>query len=170
MTHFGLRHYALAVGLAVGLAAASPIEADAATATASIAVSAVVLNACAVVASPLAFGNYNPTSATATTGTTTIVVTCTTGVPFTVALNQGANGASVTTRQMKLGATANVLNYGLFQDSGHATNWGQTAGTDTQGTTATATPTTYTVYGQINAGQNVPSGTYNDTVQVTVNY
>lgn len=166
MRHSIFARFAILAGLGVIVPTTAAYSA---TASASIAVSVTVLSACAVVANPLAFLTYNPTSATATAVNTTIVVTCTTGVPFTVGLDHGANSASVTTRQMKNGS--NALNYGLYQDSGHATNWGNTPGTDTPAsTTATATPTTMTVYGLIPASQNVPAGVYTDTVQVTVNY
>lgn len=151
-----------------GLLAAQPAMAQ--TATTTFPVTATVLKSCSVSANPLAFGIYNPTSATPLDATTTLSVLCTVGTSFTVGLNAGtAVGATVTTRQMSNGA--NRLNYGLFQEAGRTTNWGNTAGTNTPpATTAPVTPTTLTVYGRVPASQNVPVGDYTDTITVTVNY
>lgn len=142
----------------------------AATATTAFPVTATVVKACQVNASPLAFGNYDPTSAAALNGTTTLTVLCTVGSSFTVGLNAGtATGATVATRKMSNGG--NTLSYALYQDAGRGDNWGNTPGTDTpDAITAATTPTNMTVYGQVPAGQNVPAGDYSDTITVTVTY
>lgn len=144
--------------------------AHAATATAPMAVTATVQSACIVVATPLAFGTYDPTSGSVKDANSTITVTCTSGTSFTVGLNPGStSGATVTTRQMANGT--NRLSYALYSDINHTTNWGNTPGTDTPtATTATAVPSLLTVYGRISASQNVPAGAYTDSVTVTVNY
>lgn len=157
------------LALFFGMANAAP-AAIAQTATTTFPVTATVLKSCSVSATPLAFGTYNPTSATPLDATTTLSVLCTVGTSFTVGLNAGtAAGATVTTRQMSNGA--NRLNYALFQQAGRTTNWGNTPGTDTPpATTAPVTPSALTVYGRVPAGQNVPAGDYTDTITVTVNY
>src|ERR1700760_1404300 len=71
------------------LAAWSSI-AYAGSATASFAVTATVVNSCIVSASSLAFPSYVPTAASATTGSTSLNVTCTLGAPYTVALSNGS--------------------------------------------------------------------------------
>ncbi len=151
-------------------AIASPDSAQAATTTTTIAVTATVQPSCTVSATALAFGSYNPLSATPLDGTSTITVNCTTGTVYTVGLNAGTTGgATVTTRQMLL--SANALNYTLYRDSGRTNNWGNTPGTDTPASaTATTSAASLTVYGRIPALQNVPAGAYTDTVTVTVNY
>lgn len=155
--------------LAFAAATVLPVAAFPATTSGTLAVTATVTTSCIVATLPVAFGNYAPTSGTATSGTGTITVTCTTGTPYKVGLDQGAaSGATVTTRKMANGA--NLLAYGLYQDVGHATNWGNTPGTDTVNKTATVTPDAITVYGSIPAGATVPAGAYVDTVNVTVTY
>lgn len=162
------------LGLGVCAAAAlvlTPTAASAtSTATDTIAVSATVQTACVVVASPLAFGNYNPTSSTPLDATTTFNVTCTNGTSYTVGLNAGTtSGSSVTARKMNKSGT--TLNYSLYQDTGRTTNWGNTPGTDTPAAaTAGASAATITVYGRVPALQNVSAGSYTDAVTVTVNY
>jgi spore coat protein U-like protein len=147
-----------------------PQAALATNATTTMGISATVLSACVVTANSLAFGNYNPTSATATDATATFDVLCTAGTSYSVGLNAGTKaGATVTTRQMSSGA--NALSYSLYSDSGRNTNWGNTPGTDTPSpTTAGVLPSTFTVYGRIPAQQNVQAGSYTDTVTITVSY
>lgn len=151
-------------------AVAAPHGARAANTTTTMAVTATVQPSCTVSATALAFGTYNPLSASPLDGTSTITVNCTTGTTYTVGLNAGtAGGATVTTRQMVL--NANTLNYTLYRDSGRTNNWGNTPGTDTPASaTATTSAAALTVYGRIPALQNVPAGAYADTVTVTVNY
>lgn len=157
----------LGVALAAAITASS---ANAATATTSFTVNATVLKACVVTALPLAFGNYDPTSVSPVTGSTTLSVLCTRGTSFRTGLNAGtATGATVSTRSMSSGGES--LNYALYQDSAYTTNWGNTPGTDTPAAvTAGNGATTQTVYGRIAASQNVPIGVYTDTITVTVTY
>lgn len=153
--------------IALALTVAGP--SFAATATGTFAVTATVVKACSISATALAFGNYDPTVGTPDDATSTISVHCTNGTQYNVGLNAGtAPGASVTSRKMSAGA--NVLNYSLYQDSGRATNWGNTVGTDTLSGTAAASPASLTVYGRIPSGQNVPVGNFTDTITATITY
>jgi spore coat protein U-like protein len=157
-------------GLIVTLCAAfCSLAANASTATTTFQVTATVNNACTVSANNLAFGTYNPLLGTATDLTGGIIVTCTLGSPFNIGLNAGtASGATVTTRKMLSGA--NTLNYALYRDVAYTQNWGNTVGTDTLSSTGTGLAVTYPVYGVLPASQSVPSGSYADTVTVTVTY
>lgn len=152
------------------VAFSAPLAANAVTATTTFPVNATVVKACIVTANPLNFGSYDPTAATNLDGTTTLSVLCTIGTSYTVGLNAGtASGATVTTRKMTNGA--NTLSYALYQDTGRTTNWGNTPATDTPAaTTAPIGATSFTVYGRVPSGQNVPIGAYTDTITVTVNY
>ncbi len=144
-------------------------QAYAATATSSIAVTASVLQTCIVSASALAFGNYDPTSATPTDSTTTVLVTCSLSTTYNVGLSAGGgSGASVASRKMTSGG--NTLNYSLYTSAARTTVWGNTVGTDTVAGTGTGLPVSYTVYGRVPAQQSVPGGAYTDTVTVTVTY
>lgn len=147
---------------------AGPVQAQ--TANDSFSVTATVLEICSVTANDLAFGNYDPTSATNLDGTATMDVACTIGTSYEVGLNQGtAVGATVSTRSMTSGG--NSLDYDLYQDSGRTTNWGNTPGVDTPSAAiAGASADTLTVYGRIPALQNVAAGSYSDTITVTVTY
>ena len=147
-----------------------PCLAQAATATTTFPVTTTVLTACTVTALPLSFTSYNPTLGSDTDSTTTMAVLCTAGTPYTVALDKGVNGASVSTRKMILTAGSDLLPYQLFTDTGRTGNWGTTIGTDTVAGSATGILQTLTVYGRIPAGASVPAGAYTDTVTISINY
>jgi spore coat protein U-like protein len=63
-----------------------------------------------------------------------------------------------------------TLAYSLAQDSGHATNWGNTVGTDTEAGTGNGSAQSLAVYGQVAAGQYVAPGAYADTITATISY
>lgn len=143
--------------------------AQAATTSTTFQVSATVLASCSVSATDLAFGDYDPLSGTPLDATSTVTVNCTTGTPYKIQLSAGiGSGATTTVRKMTNGA--DTLNYGLYQESSHTTNWGDTTDTDTVNATASTAPADHIVYGRIPINQNVPANTYTDTVTVTVNY
>lgn len=159
---------AVAVGLISALGATSV---DAATTTGSLVVSATVLKACLIGGGTLAFGSYDPSSSTAATATTTVVLTCTPGTSYDIGMSAGGGtGATVALRYLTLGA--NKLGYKLFQDAGYLTNWGNTVGTDTLHATTSATLVTNTIniYGEIPVNEAAPVGVYADTVTMTVTY
>ncbi len=147
-----------------------PLSGFSATATTTFAVTATVLNVCTVSALPLAFGTYDPTSATATDGTSTITVLCTLSQAYNVRLSQGVNGTGVTARKMILTAGSDLLPYTLYRDASRTLNWGITDATDTVAGTGTGVAQTHTVYGRIPINAAVAAGAYTDTVTVTVNY
>jgi spore coat protein U-like protein len=63
-----------------------------------------------------------------------------------------------------------LLGYKLFSNSGRATNWGNTVGTDTVTGTGTGNSQSLTVYGQVHAGQYFKPGSYTDTITATITY
>ena len=144
-----------------------PKQAAPTTATATFTVSASVTATCLISATTLNFGTY---AFVADPVSSTISVTCTNATTYNVGLSAGtATGATVTTRKMT-GPGGALLGYGLFSDSGHATNWGNTVGTDTVAGTGNGVAQSLTVYGQIPAGQYVTAGSYSDTITATITY
>ena len=148
--------------------------ASAGSATSSLTVTATVPAVCVLSAGTLAFGNYDPVGANATTalaGTSTFNVSCTKNTAYTVTLGTGANSASAvgTTRAMKDAGTGAFLSYEIFTNNSYATVWNTT---NTLGGTAASTSAIALIaYGRIPAGQNVPAAAgYTDTVVSTVNF
>jgi spore coat protein U-like protein len=138
------------------------------TATVQFNVSATVLKACTVSATPLAFGGY---SGVLLSSTATISTTCTLGTAYSVGLDAGrSSGATVTNRAMT-GPSPSLMRYNLFRDAGYSSNWGNTPGADTVAGTGSGVVQYLTVFGQVPAAQpNLKAGSYNDTVTVTVTY
>ena len=167
-----MRKNALLLAVAGTLLIASG-TAGAATKTTTFGVSAVVNPNCLVTAPDLAFGGYDGTAAK--TGTSVISVRCSTGTTYAVSLSTG--GGTFTQRLLS-GSGVNKLQYNLFTTLAATTIWGD--GTLSTGTVpgtgagmAAASAQTHTVFGQLpdNAfNQGAPSGSYNDTITVTVTY
>lgn len=134
---------------------------------------------CTVTPSSLAFGNYDPSSATPDVSSANIVVSCQSLVlsvtPFTIAVSSGSSG-TVASRAMVNGGSQ--LQYQLYVDVARSIVLGDgTGGGDTISGTITnlagallgSGSTTVGVYGMIPAGQiMVTPGNYVDTVLVTV--
>jgi spore coat protein U-like protein len=137
------------------------------TNTATFTVTATILANCLLSASQLNMGNY---SGAVVNATSLLTVTCTNTTVFNIGLNAGTSpGATVTTRKMT-GPGSATLNYNLFRNSGLTQNWGNTVGTDTFSSTGNGLAQSFSVYGQIPAGQFVAPGTYNDTIIATITY
>lgn len=83
-----------------------------------------------------------------------------------------ASGGISAGRAIKHSTLSNTLKYQLYQDSGHATIWGNgTNGGSSQNVTADGTQQTLTVYARLLAQSNLPAaGQYSDTVVVTFTY
>jgi spore coat protein U-like protein len=158
------------LGIAAGLAVLVGGAAHAATATANLGVQITITAACTLTGGTLNFGNQGILAANIDQSAT-MGVTCTNTTPYTVGLDKGANGASVTTRKMKGGATnTEFVNYSLFSDAGRVTNWGTTIGTDTVAGTGNGSAQTISVYGRVPAQATGSPGAYTDTVTITVTY
>jgi spore coat protein U-like protein len=152
--------------VAPGVAAAQSVG-SLATATTTFAVTAQVSTTCFVTANALNFGPYTGVQLD---GTTTLAATCSSGTPYELGLNQGTHaGATVTTRAMD-GSGGQFLTYSLFQDAGRTTNWGNTPNTDTVNSSGTGAAQSFTVFGRIPAAQFPSSGSYSDTITVTLTF
>ena len=160
----------LALGL--GLCATS---AYAGSATSSFTVSASVVGSCTISSTTLAFGNYDPIVTNASTPLDvngSVTITCTKGAATTIGLDPGQNGANATgtTRAMAT-AGPDYLSYELFQDTTHATLWGNSgANLFTPPAAPSKNARTYPIYGRIPAAQGSTTGSYTDTVVATVNF
>src|ERR1700704_5075995 len=153
--------------LAAGVLASG--SALAGTATTTLGVSLTINAGCNVSSTSVAFPAQS-VLASAVNQTGSVSVTCTNTTPYNVGLDKGGgSGASVSNRLMTGPSSATVA-YGLYQDSGHGTNWGNTVGTDTVSGTGNGNAQTLTVYGQIGAQTTPAPGGYADTVNVTVTF
>ena len=175
----------------IALTGAAAGTASAATAVSgSMAISAEVTDKCTISTSALSFGNYDGQTAnlsTILTATATITTACAKSLSTArfIGLNGGTTvGGTMLARKMA-GTSGNTdqLNYSLNQPTantplspckpvGTGTNWddGTTSRFKLPANTVGLSTRTYTVCGEIAAGQNIQADTYSDSVIATINF
>ena len=138
---------------------------------------------CDVMATGVAFGVYNPLAGANLDATGNVNFSCTRtglldltpGVSYSVQLNMGGSGMY---SQRHLSAGVNTLNYNLYRDAARTLIWGDgTGGSSVQpgsvsfpllSLSSVTRDNDHTIYGRLFGGQNVPAGSYSDTITVTV--
>ncbi len=153
----------IALSLGSGIAVAG-------TSTDTFTVTTDVIDACAITADDLDFGNYSSISGSNVDAASLIDVTCSNGTSYAVALNSGTTaGAAFTARLMTDGS--NTLEYNLYTTAPRTSVWGDgTGATVTVSGTGSGLLQSLTVYGRIAASQTVPVGSYSDTVTATISF
>jgi len=157
----------LRLACVLGCFAATPAHAQ--NANGSFAVNASVLAGCFVNASTVNFGTLPPGAATPQVDALgAIVVTCSSGIGYTIALDRGANSQGAN-RRMRHATLAQFLTYDLYRDAARTQRWRDTPGQDVSGT-ANGASQSLPVYARLPAGQTPPAGAYLDTVTAIVRY
>ena len=138
---------------------------------------------CFVAADPVAFGIYDTTASSPTPGTGRITVDCQGNKEVAVTIELSAGNGTYAARTMTTAMDA--LQYNLYLDTGYTRIFGDgSAGTEvgmcstgvTGGGCSGTNPTgTYKrvvlpFFGRIPALQNVASGNYSDSIQVTISF
>ncbi len=146
-----------------------PSPSDAATTTSTFTVQMTVTTSCLInSASTLNFGSQGVLTANVDQ-TTALQVQCTNTTPYNIGLDAGTgSGATVAARKMTGGGA--TITYSLYSDSGRATVWGNTVGTNTVAATGNGAAQSYTVYGRVPPQTTPAPATYTDTITVTVTY
>jgi spore coat protein U-like protein len=120
---------------------------------------------CSVSSVGVAFGPYDPLASPPVDSAGTISVTCSPATSYTIAL--GSGDGTFDARLLRSGASA--LGYNLYTDPARMTIWGDGTGTSMT-VSGSGTGASYSVYGRIPARQNVPAGSYADTITITVTF
>jgi spore coat protein U-like protein len=123
---------------------------------------------CSVTTTSISFGIYDVFSTVALASTGSVTVRCFLSPGVAVWLDKGVNAPSNLPRQLASGS--NRLSYNLYLDAAHTAVWGDPNPNHADTGMILWWPVTLTVYAQIPAGQDVPAGTYTDTVTVTINF
>lgn len=128
----------------------------------------------------LSLGVYNGFQATALDSSGVFMVTCTRsgGAPtttVTVGIGPSTVSGTIATRQLRLAAGTDLLTYNIYSDAGRSLVWGDTVGINTVAQNITLANNasgslTFTLFGRINALQDIRAGTYNDSLTVTVTF
>jgi spore coat protein U-like protein len=159
-------------------AAAALVErpAHAGNSTANLSVSASISANCLISTSALSFGAYDPLVANKSSDLAAsggVTVTCTNGASATIMLGQGQHATLASTdaapaRQLA-DSNGDKLTYSLYQDAQLASVWGNTSGTGVAHT-GTGSSAAFTIYGIVDKNQNLPAGSYSDTVVANVTF
>jgi spore coat protein U domain-containing protein, fimbrial subunit CupE1/2/3/6 len=125
---------------------------------------------CTVTANLIAFGNYNPFTATPKNRTGRITAVCKGNGALTVALSTGQSG-NYNPRYMLSGSTSDELDYNLYTTAARVTIFGDgTAGTQTVSKNFKNNTVRISIYGQIPAMENIAPGSYTDNIIATITF
>lgn len=127
---------------------------------------------CSVNASPVAFGAYSPFNLLPLDTTGDIQVSCSDvllAMSYTLRLDPGGGGSYAPRR---LAGGGYSLDYNLYTDPARTLIWGDGSASTLTVTGAFAVSGTanHPVHGRVFARQNVASGSYADTITVTIDY
>ncbi len=142
-------------------------DVNAQTAPFTFAVRANIVNDCVISTSPVSFGSKGVLNAS-TRALGALAVKCTAASSYRIALNNGQQAATPTTRKMRNLATGETVRYSLSTVL-DGPEWGDgSGGSSTYDATATGFTQNVTVYGRV-PGQLTPSpGDYTDKVTATI--
>lgn len=121
--------------------------------------------ACTVSSTALQFGAYDPSATVANDSTFVVSYTCAATETPVISISTG--NAGTFTRAM---TGPSSLKYNLFRDAARTQIFGDGTGGTVTWTGAVGSSGNVTVYGRISAQQAVFSGTYSDSVVVTVTF
>lgn len=161
MTALNRSILAAAMMLAPGL-----VSAD--TMSATVAVSATVVPACTTLSTtPMNFGNY--TSAANADATFTVTTNCVNGASVYYNINGGLNPLQdgMTKLLVMAGSSGGALQYVVYLDAARTSSIANGFNANFFGTGQDRTDT---YYGRLFGGFTVPSGTYTDTITITLNF
>jgi len=161
---------ACAVLLAAGAAGVSAQQGG--QSSANMQVNANVVRKCTITAQPMAFGSYDPVMGNATApldGQTTLTVACTKGTAVSIAMDAGTNAQGLTRRMTSAGG--DFLTYEAYKDAARTQRWGDgDSDRFDAGVAPSRDPRQFVVYGRIAGSQDVPEGSFQDTLLVTVQF
>ena len=142
---------------------------DTTPAVVPMAVTAQMLSACQITATPLGFGSQPSNFSSALQSTSDINSSCTKGTAYQIGLNNGLY-ASGNQRRMR-SASGQYINYELYKNAARSQRWGMALNTpETLTGQATGSSQKATVYGQVNPQAGLRAADYKDTVTVTITY
>jgi spore coat protein U-like protein len=124
---------------------------------------------CALSASGVAFGVYNPSSPAPTDAAGSVAMQCTGhdgDNGYVISLDPGGAGDP----QRKMTASGDSLRYQLYLDAAHSQTWGDGNGGSSVISGSGNGRKTYSIYGRITARQAVSPGIYSDTPVATATF
>ena len=137
----------------------------------------IAISACTINTSSIRFGNYDSFSSTSSDTAGTVTINCTSDVlKANLTLSQSSTSGSFNPRQMKRSGGADLLNYNIYTDVARTIIFGNGVGgtTDVGLKRPTGKPAPWSqmidIYGRIPPGQDIPVGSYSDTLTITIDW
>jgi len=158
------------LSLALTFVAATSAFAGTASTTNTNNITASVAAKCTIGAFSIAFGAYDPFSATPLDQSGTVTINCTKGTTGTVSFDLGVNASGAVRRMQDTGATGNFLSYEVYTDNTHTTVWNAVNTVALGPSVSKNTALTATAYGRVAAGQDAAIANYQDTLVATVTF
>ena len=165
-----MNRWRLCAGLTVAGAcalAASPCAA-AGRATNQFRVSVNPISSCTVSAAPLIFLIPVPTN-TNVDSTSTITIKCPPKTAYTVDIDTGLYSNGINRRVYNAGFNA-YINYDVYKDPPRSAVWGTGGARNVAGNSGVTGIALLTVYGRVASVKTLKSGSYRDTLTVTVTF
>jgi spore coat protein U-like protein len=136
----------------------------------NLTVHASVEDSCVITGAALDFGIYDTITRSAVSEQADLTVACTRGATAIISLGEGVNAdtgslPAAPLRRLVDGAGTHFLSYSLYSDSFQQDAW---TATGVEYDAVTSSPEAQTVYGRLEAGQDVVTGDYTDTVLATI--
>lgn len=147
--------------------AASPCAA-AGRATNQFRVSVNPISSCTVSATPLTFLIPVPTN-TNVDSTSTIAVKCPPNTAFTIDIDTGLHANGINRRVYNAGYNA-YINYDIYKDPPRSAVWGTGGAKNVAGNSGATGIVLQTVYGRVASVKTLKSGSYRDTLTVTITF
>ena len=147
--------------------AASPCAA-AGRATNQFRVSVNPISSCTVSATPLIFLIPVPTNINVDS-TSTISVKCPPNTAFTIDIDTGLYSNGINRRVYNAGYNA-YINYDVYKDPPRSAVWGTGGARNVAGNSGVTGIVLRTVYGRVASVKTLKSGSYNDTLTVTITF
>ena len=126
---------------------------------------------CTISTTSVAFGTYNVFSPTALDSTGTVTIKCN-GSASNVSIDLDKGGAGLFANRAMSGSGTSLF-YNLFVDAARASIWGD--GTESTSHYTNANPANnqnivVTIYARVSGGQDVPAGSYTNSITAVVNF
>ena len=165
-----MNRWRLCAGLtmASACALAAPPCAAAGRATNQFRVSVNPISSCTVSAAPLIFLIPVPTN-TNVDSTSTITIKCPPNTAYTIDIDKGLYNNGINRRVFNAGYNA-YINYDVYKDPPRSAVWGTGGARNVAGNSGATGISLTTVYGRVNSVKTLKSGSYRDTLTVTVTF
>ena len=126
------------------------------------------ISSCTVSATPLAFFIPVPTNLNVDS-TSTITIKCPPRIAFTVDIDTGLYHNGINRRVFNSGNNA-YINYDVYKDPPRSAVWGTGGAKNVAGNSGLTGISLMTVYGRVASVKTLKSGSYRDTLTVTVTF